>query len=66
MSEFRAALAEGFILNALLERTAREPGPANQTTSEIHRIAPVTGWSTQFSGPHATENITQPFKAFHV
>lgn len=65
MSDFRAALSEGFILDALLERTAPEPGPPNQTSPEIHQPASVTSWSTQFSKPPA-ENITHPFKVFPV
>jgi hypothetical protein len=40
MSDLRAARVEGFILDALLERAALEPGP---TTPEIHQPAPVTG-----------------------
>jgi hypothetical protein len=39
MSDLRAALVEGFILDALLERATTEPGP---TTREIHQPAPVT------------------------
>ena len=42
MSDLRAALDEGFILDALLERAALEPGPPNQTTPEIHQPAPFT------------------------
>jgi hypothetical protein len=40
MSDLRAALVEGFILDGLMERAALEPGP---TAPEIHQPAPVTG-----------------------
>ena len=66
MSDLRAALVEGFILDALLERAAPEPGPPSQTSPEIHQPPPVAGWSTQFSEPPAAENITRPFKVFPV
>jgi hypothetical protein len=66
MSDLRAALAEGFILDALLEGAVPEPGPPNQTGPEIHQPAPVTGWSTQFSEPPAAENIIRAFKVLRV
>ena len=66
MSDLRAALVEGFILDALLERAALEPGPPNQTSPEIHQPAAVTGWSTQLSEPPVAENTTRPFKVFPV
>jgi len=39
MSDLRAALVEGFILDALLELAAPEPGPPDQTCPEIHQPA---------------------------
>jgi excisionase family DNA binding protein len=38
MSDLRAALNERFILDALLECTALEPGPPNQTTPEVQQV----------------------------
>jgi hypothetical protein len=39
MSDRRAALVQGFILDALQERAAPEPGRPNQTSPEVYQPA---------------------------